>query len=83
MALIGDHLHRILSRSVGTDGKCKYKITYVLYYSMTVTRPIITKLTFELQLFAKNSYTKFPENLTDHLVTDRWTGGCSWFIFTS
>jgi len=42
-------------------------------YSMTVTWPIITKLTFEQQLFAKNSYTKFHENLTDHLVTDtRW-----------
>jgi hypothetical protein len=37
---------------------------------MTITQPIITKLTFEQQLFAKNSYTKFHENLTDHLVTD-------------
>jgi len=73
VALIGYHLHRIISRSVGNDGKCKYKITYVLMYSMTVTWPIITKLTFEQQLFAKNSYTKFHENLTDHLVTDtRW-----------
>ena len=37
---------------------------------MTVTWPVITKLTSERQLFAKNSYTKFHENLTDHLVTD-------------
>jgi len=39
-------------------------------YSMTVTQIIIMKLTFEQQLFAKSSYTKFHENLTDHLVTD-------------
>jgi hypothetical protein len=37
---------------------------------MTVTWLIITKLTFERQFFAKNSYTKFHENLTDHLIAD-------------
>jgi hypothetical protein len=55
---------------VGNEGKCKYDIVYALTYSITISWPIITKLTFEQQLFAKNSYTKFHENLTDHLVTD-------------
>jgi hypothetical protein len=70
MALIVDHLHRILSRSFGNDGKHTYKITYILMYNMTVTWTIITKFTFEQQPFAKNSYTIFHENLTDHLVTE-------------
>ena len=55
-------------------------------YSMTVTWPIITKLTFEWQLFAKISYTKFHENLTGHLVTatrsliDGQVGGLGLFL---
>jgi len=44
------------------------------------------KLTLEQQLFAKSSYTRFHENLTDHLVTDtrspidRQVGGHGLFL---
>jgi len=47
---------------------------------MPFTSPIFMKLKYDQQLFVKNSYNKFLENLNNSLVPDTgsWIGEQTW-----
>jgi hypothetical protein len=63
------HTHR--SRNMGQSYIQKF--IYTPKYSMTVTNMISIKLMFARQLLVYKSYTEFPENPTNGLVTNTVT----------